>query len=118
MQESQRPGNTSDAGLTSNTQQPQVKHSSAGIKELAANPVIAALVTAAASLIVFTFNQVKHIDARLDELEKEARLLLTPDGTAAASREALESYYGLQAVRQRLSNLEDKLHFHETYSDN
>ena len=117
MTNERRPSDTSDSGFTSNTHQPQIKSSSGGIKELVANPVIAALVTAAASLIVFTFNQVKQVDARLDELEKEARLLLTPDGTAAASREALESYYGLQAVRQRLSNLEDKLHFHETYGD-
>ena len=78
------------------------------------SPLVAALLTAATSLIVFTFNQVKTIDTRLDELEKEARLLLTPEGTAAASREALESYYGLQAVRERISNIEDKLHFHST----
>ena len=44
------------------------------------SPLVAAILTAATSLIIFTFNQVKQIDARLDELEKEARLLLTPEG--------------------------------------
>lgn len=117
MQKSRRPSDTSDARTTSNIDQPEVKSSSGAVKEFSTNPVVAAIITAAASLLVFTFNQVKQIDARLDELEKEARLLLTPDGTAAASREALESYYGLQAVRQRLKNIEDKLHFHGTYGD-
>ena len=117
MQESRRQGNTSNDGSAGNTDQFEVKSSNGGLKSLAASPFVAALITAAASLIVFTFNQVKQIDTRLDELEKEARLLLTPDGTAAASREALESYYGLQAVRQRLENLEDKLHFHERYGE-
>jgi len=117
LQQSRRQSNSSDDGIVSNTDKSKVKSSNGGLKDLVSNPVVAAIVTAAASLIVFTFNQVKQVDIRLDELEKEARLLLTPDGTAAASREALESYYGLQAVRQRLESLEDKLHFHERYGE-
>ena len=113
MQKSRRQGDSSNARLTGNTNQPQKQ--STGISSILSSPVGAALLTAATSLVLFTFNQVTTIDTRLDELEKEARLLLTPDGTAAASKEALESYYGLQAVRQRILNLEDKLHFHGNY---
>jgi uncharacterized protein HemX len=115
MQESRRQGNSSDAGITGNTDQPQVQSSHGGVK-LLTSPIIAAVLTAATSLIVFTFNQVKTIDARLDELEKEARLLLSTDGTAAASPEALESFYGLKAVEQRLDRVEEKLHFHADHS--
>ena len=112
MQEPRRQGDSSDDRSTGNTNQPQKQ--SPGVKSIFTSPVAAALLTAASSLVLFTFNQVKTIDARLDELEKEARILLRPDGTAVASKEALEAYFGLQAVRQRILNLEDKLHFHST----
>ena len=90
----------------------KLKKQPPGINALLGTPLFAAVVTAASSLVIFSFNQVKHIDTRLDELEKEARLLLTPDGTAAASKEALEAYYGVQTLKERFTFLEDKLHFH------
>ena len=81
-------------------------------EKLDKGPFIAAGLTAASSLIIFSFNQIKQIDTRLDELEKEARLLLTPNGVAA-SKEALEAYYGVESLKERFAYLEGKLHFHD-----
>ena len=82
------------------------------------SPLVAAILTAATSLIIFTFNQVKQIDARLDELEKEARLLLTPEGAAAPSKESMEAFYLTQSLKERIKNLESKLHFHDSIPSN
>ena len=106
-------GESADSSDRTNGNPDKPQKQPAGINAIIGNPLFAAFLTAASSLIIFSFNQVKQIDARLDELEKEARLLLTPDGTAAASKEALESYYGLQALKERFAYLEGKLHFHE-----
>jgi hypothetical protein len=114
MQEPRRQSNTSNAGSVSDIDQPQVQPAGGNLKSILTSPIMAALLTAATSLVIFTFNQVKSIDARLDELEKEARLLLTPEGSAAASEEALEAYFGLQALRERMKALESRLHFHGT----
>ena len=87
---------------------------SVNIMNLLKSPLVAAVMTAATSLIIFTFNQVKQIDTRLDELEKEARLLLTPEGAAAPSKESMEAYYLTQSLKERIKNLESKLHFHDS----
>lgn len=109
MQEPRRPGDTSDDGTVSNTNKPEVKSSRVNFL---ASPLFAAGLTAVTSIVLFSFNQVKVVDARLDELEKEVRIVLTPNGLAA-SQEALEAYYGLLALKERFSYLENKLHFHE-----
>ena len=75
-------------------------------------PVAAAFITAASSLLIFSSNQINRIDERLDELEKEARLLLAPDGSASPSKEALDAYYGIESMKERLSFIEERLHFH------
>ena len=111
MQEPRGEGTNGSDRTDGNVDKPQKQP--AGINAIIGNPLFAAFLTAASSLTIFSFNQVKQIDARLDELEKEARLLLSPDGSAVASKEALESYYGLQALKERFAYLEDKLHFHE-----
>ncbi len=113
MQEPRRKGSDSFGQPDGNADQPKKQPARRGLAETIGNPVFAAFITAASSLVIFSFDQVKQVDARLDELEKETRLLLAPDGTAVASREALESYYGLQSLRERFSYLEGKLHFHE-----
>ena len=113
MQEPRGESTNSPDQPDGNADQPKKQSTDRGISASLSNPLFAAGLTAASSLVIFSFNQVKQIDARLDELEKEARLLLTPDGTAAASKEALESYYGLQALKERFAYLEGKLHFHE-----
>jgi hypothetical protein len=111
MQEPRGEGTNGSDRTDGNVDKPQKQPT--GISAIIGNPLFAAFLTAASSLIIFSFNQVKQIDARLDELEKEARLLLTPDGTAAASKEALEAYYGVQTLKERFAFLEGKLHFHD-----
>ena len=56
--------------------------------------------------MVYTFGMMQHIDARLDELEKEARVLLEGDGSVRASREAIEALITVEAIKQRLQRLE------------
>jgi hypothetical protein len=75
-------------------------------------PVAAAFITAASSLLIFSSNQINRIDARLDELEKEARLLLTPDGSASPSKQALDAYYEMKSLKERITFIEERLHLH------
>lgn len=75
-------------------------------------PVAASFITAACSLLLFSFSQLGHIDARLDELEEESRLLMLPDGTAVPSRQALDAYYGVESLKKRVSLIEGQMHFH------
>ena len=112
MQEPRGEGSDSIGQPDGNSDQPKKQPTGRGLAETFGNPVFAAFITAASSLVIFTFNQVKQIDGRLDELEKEARLLLTPDGVAA-SKQALEAYYGVQSLKERFAYLEGKLHFHD-----
>ena len=56
--------------------------------------------------MVYTFGMMQHIDARLDELEKEARVLLEGDGSVRPSREAIEALIKVEALKQRLQRLE------------
>jgi hypothetical protein len=56
--------------------------------------------------LIYTFGTMQHIDSRLDELEKEARVLIEGDGSVRPSREAIEAMLGLEAVRERLQRLE------------
>ena len=71
-------------------------------------PVVGAVITAAASLLIYSFNQIRHIDERLDLLEREASALLDGAGTIKPSREALENKYHLEALQRRVDRLEDK----------
>lgn len=72
-------------------------------------PVVAAAITAAASLLVYAFNQIRHIDERLDSLEQEAKVLIGGDGKVRPSMEALEAKYHLEALLDRIKRVEDKL---------
>ena len=79
--------------------------------EIAGKPIPIGLIvsgglTLLGSLLIYYFNQVKTIDARLDELEIEARMILSPDGSISASKEALEAYFGVQELRRRIERLE------------
>ena len=69
-------------------------------------PIVAAAITGGISLLVYTFGMMQHIDARLDELEKEARVLLEGDGSVRPSREAIEALIKVEALKQRLQRLE------------
>ena len=70
--------------------------------------VVGAAITAAASLLIYSFNQIRHIDERLDGLEQEARVLLDGQGSIRPSKEALQNYFHLEALRERVERLEEK----------
>lgn len=70
--------------------------------------VVGAVITAAASLMIYSFQQIRHIDERLDSLEQEARVLLDGNGSIKPSKEALQNYYHLEALADRVERLEGK----------
>ena len=70
--------------------------------------VVGAAITAAASLMIYSFQQIRHIDERLDSLEQEARVLLDGNGSIKPSKEALQNYYHLEALAERVERLEGK----------
>ena len=56
-----------------------------------------------------------QLDGRIDRLEEDARLLLTPDGKIIPAPESIEAHYRaqalereLQVLRNRLERLEDR----------
>ena len=69
-------------------------------------PVIGAAITAAGSLLIYSLAQVDHIDKRLDRLEQEARELLDGTGKIKPSREAMESYFAIEHLKERVERLE------------
>ena len=70
--------------------------------------VVGAAITAAASLLIYSFNQIRHIDERLDRLEQEARVLLDGQGSIRPSKEAMMTYYHLEALQDRIERLEEQ----------
>ena len=69
-------------------------------------PIIAAAITALGSLLIYSFNQIRHIDERLDRLEQEAMVLIGGDGKIRPSTEALKTKYHLEALQDRIERLE------------
>lgn len=69
-------------------------------------PVVGAAITAAGSLLIYSLAQVNHIDERLDRLEQEARELLDGTGNIKPSREAMESYFAIEHLKERVERLE------------
>ena len=90
------------------TRQPQVKPPDKGRALITADhgAVVGAAITAAASLLIYSFNQIRHIDERLDRLEQEARVLLDGQGSIRPSKEAMMTYYHLEALQDRIERLE------------
>lgn len=76
--------------------------------DLDQNTVAAAVITAAASLLIYSLQQVSHIDERLDRLEQEARVLLDGDGSIRPSKEALQNYFHIESILRRIDRLEGK----------
>lgn len=94
----------------SNNPQPADRHQrSRPLITAEQGPIVAALITAAASLLIYTFNQIRHIDERLDALEQGARILIGGNGKVRPSMEALEAKYHLEALLDRIKRVEDKL---------
>jgi len=71
-------------------------------------PIVGAAITATASLLIYSFNQIRHIDERLDSLEQEARVLMDGQGGIRPSKEALQNYFHIEAILRRLDRLEDR----------
>ena len=69
--------------------------------------VIAAVITALGSLLIFTLSISIHQDERLDRLEQVGRILIDEEGKLRANREALDSYYRTEYLQQRLDRLEN-----------
>ena len=110
MQGRRQPGNADDVQPPGDTRQPQVKSPDKGRPLITADhgAVVGAAITAAASLLIYSFNQIRHIDERLDGLEQEARVLLDGQGSIRPSKEALQNYFHLEALRERVERLEEK----------
>ena len=70
--------------------------------------IIGAAITAAASLLLYSFQQIRHIDERLDSLEQEARVLLDGQGSIRPSKEALQNYFHIESILRRIDRLERK----------
>jgi len=68
--------------------------------------VFSAAITAAVSLLIYSFSQIRRIDERLDRLEQEAMVLISGDGKIRPSIEALETKYHLEALQDRIERLE------------
>ena len=101
-------GSSDIDGIASNYDQSE-KQSPLIPKEYGA--IVGAAITAAASLLIYSFQQVKNIDTRLDQLEQEARVLLDGSNNIKPSSQALEAKYHLEALERRVNRLED--HFNE-----
>ncbi len=67
--------------------------------------IIAACITAAASLIIYSFQQVRHIDERLDLLERAAAALITADGRVRPSTQAIENKVAIQYLEAYVQEL-------------
>ena len=72
-------------------------------------PVVGAAITAVASLLIYSFQQIRHIDERLDRLEQEARVLLDGNGQIKPSKEALQNFFHIEAINRRMARLERKV---------
>jgi hypothetical protein len=77
--------------------------------------IAAAVATAVGGLLAYTIGVGVQLDGRIDRLEEDARLLLTPDGKIIPAPESIEAHYRtqalereLQVLRNRLERLEDR----------
>ena len=108
MQGRRQPGNADDVQPPGNTREPPVKPPDKGRPLITADhgAVVGAAITAAASLLIYSFNQIRHIDERLDMLERDAMVLIGSDGKVRPSEESLKSKFHLEALLDRIERLE------------
>ena len=76
--------------------------------DLDQSAVVAAVITAAASLLIYSLQQITHIDERLDRLEQEARVLLDGAGQVRPSDTALKNFFHIESILRRIDRLEGK----------
>ena len=77
------------------------------LDKLEKGPLIAAAITAAASLITYGAGMLVHIDERLDVIEKQMQTLLDGSGKVRPSPEAMKAFYQIQSHERRIKELED-----------
>ena len=77
------------------------------LDKLEKGPLIAAAITAAASLITYGAGQIAHIDERLDRIERLMQDVHDGNGNVRASQKAISAFYQIQAHEQRIKDLED-----------
>ena len=108
MQGRGQPGNADDVQPLGDTRQPQVKSPDKGrpLNPADNGAVVGSVITAAASLLIYSFSQIRHIDERLDQLEQDAMVLIGSDGKVRPSEESLKSKYHLEALQDRIERLE------------
>ena len=108
MQGRGQPGNADDVQPLGDTRQPQVKSPDKGrpLNPADHGAVVGAVISAAASLMIYSFSQIRHIDERLDQLEQDAMVLIGSDGKVRPSEESLKSKYHLEALQDRIERLE------------
>ena len=111
LQEPRRACNADDDGAVGNTGQPSqqpTRMRSDPLITFDKGPIVAAFVTAAASLLTYLFTTMHQFDARLDELEKQTTELLDKDGNVRPSKQGLEAYYEVQRLQERINALHGK----------
>ena len=59
-------------------------------------------------MLIYSVGTLATIDHRLDELEKEARVLLEGDGSVRPSPEAVKASIMVEALEKRVDKLEGK----------
>ena len=108
MREPRRQGYSGDDGVIGNADKLEVQSSDSGrsLIPTAWGAIIASIITASASLLIYSFNQIRHIDERLDLLEQEGRIVLKADGSVRPSEVALQSKYQIEALLDRVRRLE------------
>lgn len=72
--------------------------------------IVATALTMAGALLAYMINVAIQLDARLDRLEEDAKVLIGEDGRIAPAREALEAHYGVKALEARLALMETLVH--------
>lgn len=71
---------------------------------------VATGLTLAGGFIAYMISIGVQLDARLDALEEDAKVLIGSDGKIAPARESLEAYYGVKALEARIAHLESLVH--------
>lgn len=72
--------------------------------------MVATVLTLAGGLLAYMISVGVQLDARLDALEEDAKVLIGEGGKITPSRETLEAYYGVKALEARIAHLESLVH--------
>ena len=72
-------------------------------------PVMAALVTGATSLLLYSFTTVHLLDTRIDKLEEQMSELMDNDGHPRPSPQGTEAFYNVQRLEDKINSLEAQL---------